>query len=147
MRPPPLTLARIPVGRHTVVGSDMIPVLARDTMTSRGGVMQCGPFYCWQLHSIWHAPIRKKRKGVVACDFSLSALNLFPTVLHCIQVNFSAPVQLRNSSLNHASLPFPCSNSLPPYTPPLRLKLDHKNIPLLLAWCMPGIASIGNKKT
>ena len=37
MRPPPLTLARIPVGRHTVVGSDMVPVLARDKMTWGGG--------------------------------------------------------------------------------------------------------------
>lgn len=37
MRPPPLTLARIPVGRHTVVGSDMVPVLARDKMTWKGG--------------------------------------------------------------------------------------------------------------
>lgn len=37
MRPPPLTLARIPVGRHTVVGSDMVPVLARDKMTWRKG--------------------------------------------------------------------------------------------------------------
>lgn len=36
MRPPPLTLARIPVGRHTVVGSDMVPVLAKDKTTRRG---------------------------------------------------------------------------------------------------------------
>lgn len=38
MRPPPLTLVCIPVGRHTVVGSDMVPVLARDKMTWGGGV-------------------------------------------------------------------------------------------------------------
>lgn len=36
MRPLPLTLACIPVGRHTVVGSDMVPVLARDKMTWEG---------------------------------------------------------------------------------------------------------------
>lgn len=36
MRPPPLTLVCIPVGRLTVVGSDMVPVLARDKMTWSG---------------------------------------------------------------------------------------------------------------
>lgn len=45
VRPPLLTLARIPVGRHTVVGSDMVPVPMRDTMTWTGvGAMQRGPF-------------------------------------------------------------------------------------------------------
>lgn len=37
VRPPLLTLARIPVGRHTVVGSDVVPVPMRDTMTWTGG--------------------------------------------------------------------------------------------------------------
>lgn len=31
-----MTLACIPVGRHTVVGSDVVPVLARDKMTWKG---------------------------------------------------------------------------------------------------------------
>lgn len=35
VRPQPLTLVHIPYGRHTVVGSDMVPVLARDKL-SRG---------------------------------------------------------------------------------------------------------------
>lgn len=35
VRPQPLTLVHIPYGRHTVVGSDMVPMLARDKL-SRG---------------------------------------------------------------------------------------------------------------
>lgn len=56
-------------------------------------------------------PYKGKEKK---CFLSLS---LFPTVFCCIQVNFSAPVQQHRCSLNHASLYFPCSNLLPPYTP------------------------------
>lgn len=42
MRPPPLTLACIPVGRHTVVGSDTVPGLARDKTTwGEGGFKWC----------------------------------------------------------------------------------------------------------
>lgn len=37
VRPPLLTLACIPVGRHTVVGSDVVSVLIRDKMTWGGG--------------------------------------------------------------------------------------------------------------
>lgn len=60
MRPPPMTLACIPVGRHTVVGSDTVPVLARDKMTWSGRgwgkgalvVMQRGPINnCTPLYS------------------------------------------------------------------------------------------------
>lgn len=40
VRPQPLTLVHIPYGRHTVVGSDMVPMLARDKL-SRGGEGRC----------------------------------------------------------------------------------------------------------
>ena len=37
MRPPPLTLARIPVGRHTVVGADRVPGGGGEEAAGGGG--------------------------------------------------------------------------------------------------------------
>ncbi|KAJ4941541.1 hypothetical protein JOQ06_011420 [Pogonophryne albipinna] len=61
MRPPPLTLACIPVGRHTVVGSDMVPGLARDKTTwGRGGLKSPNP----QSPSLQN-PRHRARAGII----------------------------------------------------------------------------------
>lgn len=136
MRPPPLTLARIPVGRHTVVGSDMVPVLARDKMTweeEEGGGDAMWPILPPTTALNLARPYKGKKKMCCSVWFLC-----FLPVLLCIMVNFPAS--------NQTSLPFSMQRG-PYLLTPCRPRLDHKNIPLLLAWCMPGIASIENKKT
>lgn len=122
MRPPSLTLARIPVGRHTVVGSDMVPVLARDKMTwkEREGRRRGGDA-TWPVLPLTTAlhlkppPIWGKRQGVIVCDFFFSVCSLgFGVAPPCLwagfYVNLSASVQQRHGPLNQTSMPFPCNN-------------------------------------
>lgn len=116
MRPLPLTLACIPVGRHAVVGSDMVPVLAKGHNDMEGrGEGGWGGDAMWPIlpvTTVLHLarPYKGKEKR---CFWSLTmfpSLLLYPGTLFCISPRY-------HYSKQHTSLSFPYGYVLPAYNP------------------------------